>query len=38
MELEDYEQDLITDLLIRERRFDAARAGYPTRAATGAAR
>jgi RNA polymerase sigma-70 factor (ECF subfamily) len=30
MELEDYEQDLITDLLIRERRFDAARAGYAT--------
>jgi RNA polymerase sigma-70 factor (ECF subfamily) len=30
MELEDYEQDLITDLLVRERRFDAARASYPT--------
>jgi hypothetical protein len=30
LELEDYEQDLITDLLVRERRFDAARASYPT--------
>jgi hypothetical protein len=30
MELEDYEQDLITDLLVRERRFDATRASYPT--------
>jgi hypothetical protein len=30
MELEDYEQDLITDLLVRERRFDARRASYPT--------
>jgi hypothetical protein len=30
MELEDYEQDLITDLLVRERRFDAKRASYPT--------
>jgi hypothetical protein len=30
MEIEDYEQDLITDLLVRERRFDATRASYPT--------
>jgi RNA polymerase sigma-70 factor (ECF subfamily) len=30
MELEDYEQDLITDLIARERRFDPARAAYPT--------
>jgi hypothetical protein len=30
MELEDYEQDLITDLFVRERRFDATRASYPT--------
>jgi hypothetical protein len=30
MELEDYEQDLITDLLVRERSFDARRASYPT--------
>jgi hypothetical protein len=30
MELEDYEQDLITDLLVRERRFDPTRAVYPT--------
>jgi hypothetical protein len=30
MELEDYEQDLITDLLVRERHFDPARAAYPT--------
>jgi RNA polymerase sigma-70 factor, ECF subfamily len=30
MELEDYEQDLIADLLTREPGFDAARAGYPT--------
>ena len=30
MELEDYEQDLITDLLAREHRFDATRAAYPT--------
>jgi RNA polymerase sigma-70 factor (ECF subfamily) len=30
MELEDYEQDLIADLLVRERRFDPARAAYPT--------
>ena len=30
MELEDYEQDLIMDLLVRERRFDARRASYPT--------
>lgn len=30
MELEDYEQDLITDLLVRERHFDPARATYPT--------
>ena len=30
MELEDYEQDLIMDLLVRERRFDATRASYPT--------
>jgi len=30
MEVEDYEQDLIADLLVRERRFDARRAAYPT--------
>jgi hypothetical protein len=30
MELEDYEQDLITDLFVRERRFDPTRAAYPT--------
>jgi hypothetical protein len=30
MELEDYEQDLIADLLARDASFDAARAGYPT--------
>jgi hypothetical protein len=30
MELEDYEQDLITDLLVREPRFDPTRAAYPT--------
>jgi hypothetical protein len=30
MELEDYEQDLIADLLTREHGFDAARAAYPT--------
>ena len=30
MELEDYEQDLSTDLLVRGRRFDATRASYPT--------
>ena len=30
MELEDYEQDLITDLIARERRFDPTRAAYPT--------
>jgi RNA polymerase sigma-70 factor, ECF subfamily len=30
MELEDYEQDLITDLIAREPRFDSARAAYPT--------
>jgi hypothetical protein len=30
MELEDYEQDLITDLIARGRRFDPARAAYPT--------
>ena len=30
MEFEDYEQDLITDLLVRERSFDATRAAYPT--------
>ena len=30
MELEDYEQDLITDLIAREPRFDATRAAYPT--------
>jgi hypothetical protein len=30
MDLEDYEQDLITDLLVRERRFDPTRASYPT--------
>ena len=30
MEFEDYEQDLITDLFVREHRFDATRASYPT--------
>jgi hypothetical protein len=30
MDLEDYEQDLIIDLLARERHFDPARAAYPT--------
>ena len=30
MELEDYEQDLITDLIAREPRFDPTRATYPT--------
>lgn len=30
MEVEDYEQDLVTDLLVRSRRFDPSRAGYPT--------
>lgn len=30
MELEDYEQDLITDLLARDGRFDPVRAAYPT--------
>jgi hypothetical protein len=30
MDLEDYEQDMITDLLVRERRFDPTRAAYPT--------
>jgi len=30
MELEDYEQDLMTDLLARERHFDPTRASYPT--------
>jgi hypothetical protein len=30
MEVEDYEQDLITDLLFRDPRFDPARAAYAT--------
>jgi hypothetical protein len=30
MELEDYEQDLITDLIARDPRFDPTRATYPT--------
>jgi hypothetical protein len=30
MDLEDYEQDLITDLLVRGRHFNPARAAYPT--------
>jgi hypothetical protein len=30
MELEDYEQDLITDLIARDPRFDRTRATYPT--------
>ncbi|MDP8931254.1 MAG: hypothetical protein M3O70_22460 [Actinomycetota bacterium] len=30
MEVEDYEQDLIADLIARDPRFDPARAAYPT--------
>jgi DNA-directed RNA polymerase specialized sigma24 family protein len=30
MEVEDYEQDLVVDLLIRSHRFDPSRASYPT--------